>query len=335
MARVPKDVPMKIPRRRFLHLAAAAAMLPAAPSIVRAQAYPTRPVRIIVGQAAGSSSDIVARLLGQWLSERLGQPFVIEDRPGAGGNIATEGVVRAPPDGYMLLLANSQHSINTTLYDRLNFNFIRDIAPVAGIFLVPLVMEVNPAVPATTVPEFIAYAKANPGKINMASAGNGGPQHVAGELFKYLAGVDMLHVPYRGSTPALTDLIAGQVQVMFDVVPSSIQHIRSGALRALAVTTTTRADVLPDIPPLAEFVPGYEASAWLGLGAPRDTPGEIVARLNAEINAALADPRTKSRLADLGGTTLLKGSPAEFGKLVAVDTEKWAKVVKFSGAKPD
>jgi tripartite-type tricarboxylate transporter receptor subunit TctC len=325
---------MKLPRRNFLHLAAGAAALPAASRVARAQAYPTRPVRIIVGQAAGSGSDTAARLIGQWLSERLGQPFVIENRPGAAGNIATEAIVRAPPDGHTLLLVNAGNAVNATLYDKLNFNFIRDIAPVAGIFRVPQVMEVNPSVPATTVSEFIAYAKANPGKVNMASAGIGSVHHVAGELFKFMTGVDMVHVPYRGTTPALTDLLAGQAQVMFDVTPSSTPHIRAGKLRALAVTTATRADVLPEIPIMGDFVPGYEASAWLGFGAPRDTPPAIIGMLNWEVNAGLADPAIKTRIVDLGGTVLAI-SPAEFGKLITDETEKWAKVVKFAGIKPE
>src|SRR5262245_16980640 len=274
--------PMKLPRRSFLHLAARAAALSTISRVAWAQAYPTRPVRIIVGQAAGSGSDTAARLIGQWLSERLGQQFVIENRPGAAGNIATEAVVRAPPDGHTLLLVNTGNTINATLYDKLNFNFIRDIAPVAGIFRVPQVMEVNPSVPAKTVSEFIAYAKANPGKVNMAWAGIGSVHHVAGELFKFMTGVDMVHVPYRGTTPALTDLLAGQAQVMFDVTPSSTPHIRPGQLRALAVTTATRADVLPEIPIMGDFVPGYEASAWLGFGAPKDTPAAIVGTLNKE-----------------------------------------------------
>jgi tripartite-type tricarboxylate transporter receptor subunit TctC len=325
---------MKRPRRKFLHLAAGAVALPAVSRIAVAQSYPSRPVHLIVGQAAGSSSDIHAHLMGQWLSERLAQQFVIEDRPGAGGNIGTEAVVRAPADGYTLLYINSQNAISATLYDKLNFNFIRDIAPVAGLTRVPLVMEVNPSVPAKTVPEFIAYAKANPGKINMASAGNGGPQHVAGELFKFMARVDMVHVPYRGSTPALTDLLGGQVQVMFDVTPSSIPHIKAGKLRALAVTTATRQEVLPDIPTVGEFVPGYEASAWGGIGVPRNTPAEIIDRLNREINAGLADPKLKARLSDLGGTMLALSS-AEFGMFIAEETEKWGKVVKFAGIKPE
>jgi len=291
-------------------------------------------VRIIVGFASGGTLDIIARLLGQWLSERFGQPFVVENRPGAGGNIGTEAVVRAPPDGYTLLLVGSPNMINATLYEKLNFNFIRDIAPVASTDRVPLVMEVNPAFPAKSVPEFIAYTKANPGKINMASAGTGTGQHVAGELFKMMAGVDMTHVPYRSAGPALTDLIGGQVQVMFDGLPASIEHIRAGRLRALAVTTATRLEALPDISTVGDFVPGYEASAVHGLGAPKNTPAEIVDSLNKAINSALAESKTKARLADLG-LTVLAGSPAEFGKLIAEETEKWGKVVKFSGAKPD
>jgi tripartite-type tricarboxylate transporter receptor subunit TctC len=325
---------MKLPRRKFLYLAAGAAALPAVSRIARAQAYPARPVRIIVGQAAGSGSDTAARLIGQWLSERLGQQFIIENRPRAAGNIATEAAVRAPPDGHTLLLVNAGNAINATLYDKLNFNFIRDIAPVAGIFRVPQVMEVNPSVPAKTVSEFIAYAKANPGKVNMASAGIGSAHHVAGELFKFMTGVDMIHVPYRGTTPALTDLLAGQAQVMFDVTPSSTPHIRAGKLRALAVTTTTRADVLPEIPIMGEFVPGYEASAWLGFGAPKDTPAAIIGMLNREVNAGLADPAIKTRIADLGGAVLAI-SPAEFGKLITDETEKWAKVIKFANIKPE
>jgi tripartite-type tricarboxylate transporter receptor subunit TctC len=324
---------MKLPRRQFLHLAAGTAALPAVSRIARAQAYPTRPVRIIVGQAAGSGSDIAARLLGQRLSERLGQPFVIENRPGAGGNIATEAVVRSPADGHTLLLVVGANTVNATLYDKLNFNFVRDIAPVAGIFRVPQVMEVNPSVPARTVPEFIAYAKANPGKVNMASAGIGSVQHVAGELFKFMTGVDMVHVPYRGTTPALTDLLAGQAQVMFDVTPSSTPHIKAGKLRALAVTTATRADVLPEIPVMGDFVPGYEASGWTGLGAPKDAPAAIIGMLNREVNAGLAEPAIKTRIADLGGT-VLPISPAEFSKLITDETEKWGKVVKFANIKP-
>ena len=299
-----------------------------------AQTYPTRPVRLIIGYPPGGSADITARLLGQWLSERLGQPFVIESRPGASTNIATEAVVRAPPDGYTLLLVAPANAINATLYEKLNFNFISDIAPVAGIIRFPNVMVVNPLVPAKTVPEFIAYAKANPGRLNMASSGNGSTIHVSGELFKMMTGVNMVHVPYRGGAPALTDMISGQVQVMFDNVPTSIEFIRAGKLRALAVTTATRSEVLPDLPTVADFVPGYEASAWYGVGVPRGTPDDIIDKLNKEINAILAEPKAKARLADLGAS-LLAGSPADFGKLVADETEKWGKVVKFSGAKPD
>ncbi len=329
-----KNDAMSLARRRFLQLTAGAVALPVVSHIAAAQVYPTRPVRIIVGFASGGTLDIIARLLGQWLSERLGQPFVVENRPGGGGNIGTDAVVRAPPDGYTLLLVGSPNMINATLYEKLNFNFIRDIAPVASIDRTPLVMEVNQSFPARSVPEFIAYAKAKPGKINMASAGTGTGQHVAGELFKMMAGVDMTHVPYRSAGPALTDLIGGQVQVMFDGLPASIEHIRTGRLRALAVTTATRLDALPDIPTVADFVPGYEASAVHGIGAPKNTPTEIVDRLNKEINAALADPKMVARLADLG-LTVLPGSPADFGKLIAEETEKWGKVVKFSGAKPD
>src|SRR5262252_2919966 len=325
---------MKLPRRNFLHLAAGAAALPAVSHVAWAQTYPTRPVRIIVGQAAGSGSDIAARLLGQWLSERLGQPFVVENRPGAGGNIATEAVVRSPADGHTLLLVVSANTINATLYDKLSFVFLRDIAPVASIFSVPQVMEVNPSIPAKTVPEFIAFAKANPGKVNMASAGIGSVQHVAGELFKFMTGVDMVHVPYRGTTPALTDLLAGQAQAMLDVTPSSIPHIRAGKLRALAVTTATRADVLPEIPVMDDFVPGYEASAWLGFGVPKDTPAAIIDMLNSEVNAGLADPKIKARLADLGGTPLV-GSPADFGRLIADETEKWGNVIRALNIKAD
>ena len=299
-----------------------------------AQTYPTRPVRLIIGYPPGGSADITARLLGQWLSERLGQPFVIESRPGASTNIATEAVVRAPPDGYTLLLVAPANAINATLYEKLNFNFISDIAPVAGIIRFPNVMVVNPLVPAKSVPEFIAYAKANPGRLNMASSGNGSTIHVSGELFKMMTGVNMVHVPYRGGAPALTDMISGQVQVMFDNVPTSIEFIRAGKLRALAVTTATRSEVLPDLPTVADFVPGYEASAWYGVGVPKGTPDDIIDKLNKEINAILAEPKAKARLADLGAS-LLAGSPADFGELVADETEKWGKVVKFSGAKPD
>lgn len=326
---------MNLPRRQFLHMAAGAAALAAAPRLAQAQSYPTHPVRVIVGQAAGSSSDITARLIGQWVSQQLGQQFIIEVRPGAGGNIATEAAVGAPADGYTILLVNAQNTINNALYEKLNFNFLRDIAPVAGIDRVPLVMEVNPSFPAKTVPEFIAYAKANPGKVNMASAGIGGPQHVAGELFKYMAGVNLVHIPYRGSTPALTDLLAGQVQVMFDVTPSSVPHIKAGKLRPLAVTTATRLDVLPDVPVMADFLPGYEASAWIGFGVPKNTPAAIIDTLNKAFNAAIADTAIKARLAELGAMVMPPNSPAEFAKHIAEDAEKWAKVIKASGIKPE
>jgi tripartite-type tricarboxylate transporter receptor subunit TctC len=325
---------MKLPRRRFLQLAAGAAALPTVSRFACAQAYPSRPVRLIAPFAAGGTSDTVARLMGQWLSERLGQPFVIENRPGAGSNIGTEAVVRASPDGYTLLMAGGYNAINATLYDKLNYNFIRDIAAVAGIVRVPSVMVVHPSVPATTVPEFIAYAKSKPGKTTMASAGKGAPSHLAGELFKIMAGVDMVHVPYRGGGPAVTDLIAGQVQVMFATTVESIGYIRAGRLRALAVTTATRSDTLPDIPTVGEFLPGYEASGWFGIGAPKNTPVEIIEKLNREINAGLAEPKMKARLADLGGTPLL-GSPADFGKLIADETEKWAKVIRAANIKAD
>jgi tripartite-type tricarboxylate transporter receptor subunit TctC len=326
---------MKLPRRNFLHLVAGTAALPAVSRIASAQAYPTRPVRIIVGFPAGSTTDILARLMGQWLSERLGQPFVVENRPGAGGNIAAEVVVRAPADGYTLLLAASNYAINATLYDKLNYNFIRDIASVAGILRVPLVMEVNPSFPAKTVPEFIAHTKANPGKIAMASAGNGSVQHLAGELFMMMTGANMLHVPYRGAPQALTDLLGGQVQVMFDTMPSSIEYIRAGRLRPLAVTTTTRLEALPDFPTVGDFVSGYEASGWIGLGSPKNTPGEIVDTLNKEINAALVESEIKARLAGLGGTVLLAGSPADFGKLIIDGTEKWGKIIRAANIKTE
>jgi tripartite-type tricarboxylate transporter receptor subunit TctC len=325
---------VKLPRRIFLHLAAGAAALPSLPRIARAQAYPSRPVRLIVTVAAGSSPDIIARLIGQWLSERLGQPFIIENRPGGGGNIGTEAVVRAPADGYTLLLCGPMNATNATIYDKLSFNFIRDIAPVAGVLRGPSVLVVHPSVPAKSVPEFIAYAKANPGKVYLASAGNGTATHVFGELFKMMAGVDMVHVPYRGGGPALNDLIGGQVQVMFPATVVSIEYIRAGRLRALAVTTAMRSEALPDFPTVGEFVAGYEASAWFGIGAPKNTPTEIVDKLNKEVNAALADPNMKARLADLGGTALA-GSPADFAKLIADETEKWAKVVKFAGIKAE
>jgi tripartite-type tricarboxylate transporter receptor subunit TctC len=326
---------MQPPRRQFLRLAAGAAALPAVSRSAWAQAYPARPVRILVGAPAGGTLDIVARVMGQWLSERLGQAFVIENRPGgAGNNVATEAVVRAAPDGYTLLLIAISNAINTTLYDKLNYNFLRDIAPVASIVRVPLIMEVNASVPAKTVPEFIAYAKGNPGKVNMASAGNGTSPQVAGELFKLMTGVELVHVPYRGSPPALTDLLGGQVQVMFDLMPTSIELVRAGKLRALAVTTAARSPALPDVPTVAEFVPGYEASTWQGIGAPRGTPAEIVDRLNREINAGLADPKIRARLADTGAAPFA-GTPGDFGRFMADETEKWAKVVKFAGIKAE
>jgi tripartite-type tricarboxylate transporter receptor subunit TctC len=325
---------MKLPRRQFLHLAAGAATLPAVSRIAMAQSYPSRPVRLIVGFAAGGINDILARLIGQWLSERLGQPFVVENRSGASGNIATEAVVNATADGYTLLLIGSSNTINATLYEKLNFNFVRDITPVAGIIRAPLVMEVNPIFPAKTVPEFIAYAKANPGKINMGSGGNGTSVQMSGELFKMMTGINMVHVPYRGEGPALSDLVGGQVQVMFSNMPASLEFVRAGKLRALAVTTASRSEALPDLPTVGEFVPGYEASGIGGVGAPRGTPAEIVDKLNREVNAALTDRRMKVRFADLGAMALV-GSSGEFGKLIADEIEKWAKVVKFSGAKPD
>jgi len=325
---------MKYHRRQFLHLAAGAAALPAASSVARAQAYPTRPVRIIVGFPAGGGADITARLMGTWLSERLGQPVVIENRPGANGNIGTEAAVNAPPDGYTLLLVAANNAVSATLYEKLNFNLTRDIAPVASIIRTPNVLQVHPSVPAKTVPEFIAYAKANPGKITMASAGIGSIAHLAGELFKLMAGVDMVHVPYRGSAPALTDLLGGQVQGTFADMPSSIEHIKAGKLRALAVTTAARSEALPDIPVMRDFVPGYEASGWFGVGAPKNTPSAIIERLNREINAALVDPKIKARLADLGGM-VFSGSPAEFERIIADEVEKWGKAVKFSGAKAE
>jgi tripartite-type tricarboxylate transporter receptor subunit TctC len=325
---------MKLSRRSLLHLAAGTAASPVFSRIARAQTYPARPVRLIVGFPAGGASDIVARLMGQRLSERLGQPFIIENRPGVSTNIATEAVVKATPDGHTLLLATVSAAINVTLYENLNFNFIRDIAPVASIIRVPDVMEANTSVPVKTVPEFIAYAKANPGKINMASAGNGTTTHLAGELLNAMTGISMLHVPYRGSAPALTDLLGGQVQVMFDNLPSSIEYIRAGRLKALAVTTATRSTALPDIPTVGDFLPGYEASNWLGVGAPKGTPAEIIDKLNKQINAALADPRMQARLADQGGT-VLAGSPADFEKLIADETEKWGKVVRTANIKPE
>lgn len=325
---------MKFPRRRVLHLAAGAAVLPAILRPAWSQTYPARPVRIVVGLSAGGSVDIVTRLVAQWLSERLGQQFIVENRPGAGTNIATEAVVRAPADGYTLLVVNAANAINATLYENLKFNVIRDIALVAGMVRVANVMEVNPAVPAKTVAEFISYAKANPGKLSFGSGGNGSSLHVVGELFKMMAGIDMIHVPYRGGAPALIDLLGGQIQVMFDTIPQSLDYIRDGKLRALAVTTSTRAEALPGIPTIGEFVPGFEAGSWWGAGVPKNTPIEIVDKLNKEINAGLADPKLKTRLAELG-TTPLVFTPAEFSAFVRSETDKWAKVVKFSGAKPE
>jgi tripartite-type tricarboxylate transporter receptor subunit TctC len=308
--------------------------LPAVSRIAWAQTHPARPVRIVVGLTAGSASDIVARLVGQWLSERLGQQFVVENRPGAGTNIAAEAVVRSAPDGYTLLLAASPNAINASLYDKLSFNFIRDIAPVAAISHEPNVVVLNPSLPTRTVPELIAYAKANPGRINMASAGNGTTSHLAGELFKMMTGVNMVHVPYRGGGPALTDLLAGQVQVFFPPMVVAVGQVRAGNLRALAVTTATRSEALPDIPTVGEFMPGYEASVWFGLGAPKGTPAEVIDKLNQETNAALTDPKIKARIAESGGT-VLPGSPADFGKLIAEETEKWSKVVRAANIKPE
>jgi tripartite-type tricarboxylate transporter receptor subunit TctC len=323
---------VKLPRRTFLRLAASAAALPAVSRTASAQAYPARPVRIVVGFAAGGTGDLLVRLLGQWLSERLGQPIVVDNRPGGGGTISAEAVVRAPPDGYTLLQVGTSHVVNTTLY-KLDFDLIRDIAPVAGIARAHLVMLVHPSFPASTVPEFIAHAKAHPGTVNMASAGSGSSPRLAGELFKLMTGIDLVHVPYRGGAPALSDLIAGQVQVMFSNLPAA-EYIRAGKLRALAVTTAARSDELPDVPTVGEYVPGYEASAWYGLGAPRGTPADIIEKLNRETNAALADPRIKARLAEFGGAPLI-GSSANFGTLIAAETEKWGKVVTFAGLKPD
>ncbi len=325
---------MKLPRRRFLQIAAGAAALPAVSRIARAQSYPTKPVRLIIGYPPGGSADITARLTGQWLSERLGQPVVIESRPGAATNLATEAVVRAAPDGYTLLLVAPANAINATLYDKLSFNSLRDLVPVAGIIRFPNVVVVNPSLPVKTIPELIAYAKANPGKLNMASSGNGSTIHMSGELFKMLTGINMVHVPYRGGALALTDVMGGQVQVMFDNIPTSAEHIKAGKLRGLAVTSTARSEVLPDLPTVADFLPGYEASAWYGLGAPKGTPDEIVDKVNKAMNAILADPKSQARFKELGAS-LLPGSPADFGKLLAEETEKWGKVVKFSGAKPD
>jgi tripartite-type tricarboxylate transporter receptor subunit TctC len=325
---------MTLPRRRFLHLAAGAATLPAVSRIAWAQAYPVRPVRIVVPFAPGGANDITARLIGQWLSERLGQQFIIENRPGGGGNIGIEAVVRSPADGYTLLVVGTTAAINATLFEKLNYNFIRDIAPVASIVRVPHVMQVNPSLPVATVPEFITHAKANPGKISMGSGGNGSPAHVTGELFKMMTGVNLTHVPYRGAGPAITDLLGGQIQVTFTDMAASIEYIRAGRLRALAVTTAMRSEALPDIPTVGDFVSGFEASQWVGLCAPKNTPPEIIGKLNAEINTGLADPKLNARLADLGGK-VLPSSPADFGKIIADDTQKWGKVVKFSGAKPE
>jgi tripartite-type tricarboxylate transporter receptor subunit TctC len=321
-------------RRQFLHLAAGAAALPSLSHMAGAEAYPTRPVHLLVGFAAGGGNDISARLIGQWLSERLGQSFIVENRTGAASNIATEAVVHAPPDGYTLLSVGTPNAVNATLYDNLNFNFIRDVAPIAGITRVPNVMSVNPSFPAKTVPEFIAYAKANPGKINFGSGGSGTTGHMAGELFKMLAGVNMVHVPYRGEALALTDLLGGQLQVVFGTMPSSLELVKPGRLRALAVTTATRSEVLPDIPTVSEFLPGFEASFWSGIGAPKNTPAEVVDKLNREINLALADPKIAARLSDLGGM-LLSGSPSDFGKLIAGESEKWGKVIRAAHIKPE
>jgi tripartite-type tricarboxylate transporter receptor subunit TctC len=325
---------MRLSRRRFVHLAAGAAASPALSRIARAQSYPARPVRIIVGFAAGGAPDILARLFGQWLSERLGQPFVIENRTGAGGNIATEAVVQAPADGHTLLLTSMGNAVNVTLYDKLNHNFLRDIAPVAGISREPLGMEVHPSFPAKTVAEFIAYAKANPGKISYGSAGIGSSLHMAGELFKLMAGVELVHVPYRGSPPALTDLLGGQLQLMFSPLPPSVDYVRSGRLRALAVTTATRSQALPDIPVIADVMPGYEASAWYGIGAPKGTPAEIVDKLNAEINAGLTDSKLSARLTELGSVPFV-GSPADFGKFLAAETDKWGKVIRAANIRAE
>ena len=325
---------MNFLRHQFLKLAAVVAAATAVPQLASALDYPTRPVRIIAGFAAGGGVDVTARLIGQWLTDRLGQSFVIENRPGAGGNIGTEAVVNAAPDGYTLLLATVPNAVNASLYEKLNFNFIRDIVPVAGIIRVPMVILLNPSVPAATVAEFISYAKANPDKVNMASAGNGSAPHMAGELFKMMAGVNLVHVPYRGQGPALTDLLGGQVQVLFAATPGTTEYITTGKLRALAVTSASRAEMLPELKTVADFVPGYEASQWYGIGAPSNTPVEIVDKLNKEINAAIADPAVKARFAAIGGEPL-PGSPAEFGKLISEETEKWGRVVRAAGIKPE
>jgi tripartite-type tricarboxylate transporter receptor subunit TctC len=323
---------MQLPRRQFLRLAACAAALPAAPPTARAQAYPVRPVRIVVPVAAGGANDVTGRLIAQWLSERLGQQFFIENRPGAGTNVGTEAAIRAPADGYTLLIAGSNAAINPTLFASLSFNFIRDTAPIASIVRVPQIMQVHPALPVQSVPEFIAYAKANPGKIAMGSGGNGSPAHIVGEYFKLMTGTDLTHVPYRGAAPAVTDLLAGQIQVAFTEMATSLGHIKAGRLRALAVTTATRSEALPDVPTLAEFIPGFEASQWIGLVAPKDTLSTIIEKLNAEIKAALADPKVKVRFADLGGI-VLPGSPADFGKLIRDETGKWAEVIRAAHIK--
>ncbi len=325
---------MKLSRRRLLHLTASAAALPAFPGAATSQVYPTRPARIVVGFAPGGTTDVLARMIGQWLTERLGQPFLIENRPGAGTNLATEAVVRAPPDGYTLLMVSPPNVINASLYERLSFNFLRDIAPVAPIARVANVLEVNPSIPIRSVPEFIAFARANPGKISFASAGIGSSQHVSGELFKMMAGIEIVHVPYRGAAPALTDLIGGQVQAMFDNVSSSIEHIRAGKLRALAVTTISRSEALSDVPTIGDFLPGYEASVVNGVGAPKSTPIEIVDRLNREIVAALAEPRIRAQLADLGSTPLPMSAP-DYARMLRDETEKWSKVTKFAGVRAD
>jgi tripartite-type tricarboxylate transporter receptor subunit TctC len=325
---------MKLPRRRFLRLAACAAALPAAPQPARAQAYPARSVRIVVPVAAGGANDVTGRLIGQWLSEHLGQQFFIENRPGAGTNVGTEAVIRASPDGYTLLIAGSNAAINATLFGSLNFNFIRDTTPIASIVRVPQIMQVNPALPVQSVPEFIAYAKANPGKIALGSGGNGSPAHIIGEYFKLMTGTDLTHIPYRGAAPAVIDLLGGQIQVAFTEMATSLGHIKAGKLRALAVTTATRSEALPDTPTLGELIPGFEASQWIGLVAPKDTPTTIIEKLNTEINAALGDPMVKARFADLGGI-VLPGSPADFGKLIRDETEKWAKVIRAANIKVD
>ena len=325
---------MKFLRRQFLKFAAAAVAAPALPRLAAALDYPVRPTRIVAGFAAGGGVDITARLIGQWLADRLGQPFVVENRTGAGGNIGTETVVNAAPDGYTLLLATVPNAVNASLYEKLSFNFVRDITPVAGVIRVPMVVLVNPAVPAQNLPEFISYGKANPGKVNMASAGSGSAPHMAGELFKLMTGVDMVHVPYRGQGPAMTDLLSGQVQVLFAAAPGTADFIKTGKLRALAVTTAGRMQEQPDIPTVGDFVPGYEASQWYGFAAPKNTPAEIVDKLNKEINAAIADPAMKARLAAIGGETM-PGSPSDFGTLIAEETEKWGKVVRAGGIKPE